>query len=959
MEKPTDFLPNQRGLIQALREDEIMQAGPGCFELMLAKDVKIGDLCYVTFCISDEEEQVNWSYLGQVFDTTDKTIGFHFADAHLLTGMEEEERYVELSVTDERNIYVIRRRPDDFPPPMLEENMLELCKVPEADGLGLYPEIEDRAELEGGEFVIVTTDLELQFQQHGDHPKAQWALPATAVRNEETGVLTVEVCSDLDIWSQGWTRPPPIVITPEVKLRYVKTSDRKLADALGDIPSLLNDCNAKLQAANKGYKERMVIKTGETRVPNKERWDYLYQTMLHMMQLTPKKWHAMRPTDPEKASKDEQEKFGPFFTQATNVLYSVGVQPPVIGNAPTNIKYITLMMDMVVAADGQETKEAQEAAKATVPDPGYKIIMQAMEAHAKEQKAEMAKVRDMITILTQQLALRDTTRPGVENWNPRIAEIIGDHDCAFNAMMVLADKAKNPGSEIRVSPAQARKARQIMLWEGKKLWVAEPVQFQTTFEEDSYDAFETRHLKPPNTKNWGGRPEMNMFIRHFEGLEFRMIVVPKDGSKPYVVKVKAPGMATKKVGFIIFVNNNHCDLGTVKVTMGEVQADGVNRLIFSPTEADRAESLLVAHVSEDRKESPIEKILLAHDVEKDPEKAKADFFRETAKRMAGQADGDAEWSTIEKEDRKHRLEKKKEKEKKEKEEKEKKENEEKEKKTREEQAKQQQLIAQQAQQAQAFQTQQAQAFQAQQARMLQAQQTQAQQAQQAQAMQAQQAQAMRAQEAQALQAQQAQAMRAQQAQALLPQQPAFQQPAWPPASSSYSQALTGFGPGQHMQPTHSHGQQPAAGGEFDLLLSGAPVCPGIVVFTKEPEDRVESMVRMVVPAAAQLVKAYAKRGNGTPGERCELHCLQTDVPTLQAVIQVLRTNGVRADVYKQAPPRRQNGGGIGGQAAVGMDAAILKAGVCRHYYYKQPCSRATCKFKCYGSQLPQFPLPPC
>ena len=171
-------------------------------------------------------------------------------------------------------------------------------------------------------------------------------------------------------------------------------------------------------------------------------------------------------------------------------------------------------------------------------------------------------------------------------------------------------------------------------------------------------------------------------------------------------------------------------------------------------------------------------------------------------------------------------------------------------------------------------------------------------------------------------------------------QPHHQAQAHQPAthsSQSYSQAAQA---GHH---TSAHnGQRPS--GEFDVYLSGTPIIPFAVIFTKEPVDRVKALLTSLVPALASGVKAVTHRGTGD-GERCELHCWQSEFAQASAIIPALKGKGVNISAWRALQPTT-GPSDLANTAAAGVDNAIIRAGVCRNYYYNQHCPHPSCRFKC-------------
>ena len=808
---------------------------------------------------------------------------------------------------------------DLLPPAMLESEMLELCKSDVVDDVPVYPEIEDRSKIKAGEFAIVTTTLVFEGPSQPSQSKTDYAVPAKASLVDEE--LFVTAC-DNELWSQGWRRPGPIKVTADVKLRGIRDGElddanTRLLDSYDDIENMISRCHSILLENNRGYKRAMQLNGGV----NDMRRDLLRETLRQMMGLTPNEWKDMRPAEVDKITKEELLGFHPFFDKAINVIGSDKIQAaPSIGNSDTNAKYVSLLMDMAASKYGPDPPQAAQGKEVRFEEPMTssqeiaelrKIILQQKEEHS----ADLKKIYGLLNTMSQQLNLRQKMASTGEHVQVRVMKCPTDHSCLFHALKIIADKLKNPNAAISVSDSQAKSARALMLYQAKLMWTHDRERWNTFFEKESYTQFYARHSKNPCTDNWGGSQEIALFAKEFEGLEIREVYA--DGkSAPAIRSPASECQVISKVAFVIW-NGGHYDIGAAKM-----EANAVNKVIFNPDEAARVQPLLLDHVA--GKGTMVNSAPQQSKPNPDPQQSKEDFLKQA--QMDLSYEGDVDWTVVETEDRRQRqARKKKEKEKKEKEEQEQKEKEAKEKKEKENEARQAAMIAQQELM---LRTAQEQTVRMQQA--LQGQQTQ---------------------QAPTLMAQQATSFTAQQQQqpAWIPQQQQHFQHHSPPAS--YAQVL--------QQARQLPIQPPAANGEFDIILGGSPVLPAVVIFTKETVPRVEAMMRKVAPAAASLVKSAVKRGEGTDGERCELHCLQKDIPNVQAAVGLLRSNGVRADIYKDQQQRRSGTGGLASQATTGMEEAIRRAGVCRQYYYRQTCTRGpSCKFKCYGSHLPQYPASP-
>ena len=135
--------------------------------------------------------------------------------------------------------------------------------------------------------------------------------------------------------------------------------------------------------------------------------------------------------------------------------------------------------------------------------------------------------------------------------------------------------------------------------------------------------------------------------------------------------------------------------------------------------------------------------------------------------------------------------------------------------------------------------------------------------------------------------------------------------------------------------------------------------PAVVIYTAEPEEKVRAVIMAVTPSVAPLIVSIVKRGKqGDPGERWELHCKQTDLDAVVNAVKPLKAKGLRVKPWLPPEQRRVGSSALANTSVVGHNNAIRAARVCKEYYFNLACSRGSnCKFKCYGSMMPQYPLP--
>ena len=890
--------------------------------------------------------------------------------------------------------------PEGFGDPMREKDLTSAC----ASDPDMFFTLDDHSDIGDEDFVYVT--IKLMSLTTSD--EEEWAVPAQVYKAAD-GHLFAKFCEG-EIWAI-YTRPDEVRLTPELTIRARAQWSREyygltipLDKAYDNLEMMMTRCHVRTLATNTAYRKSMTGKSDSS-----DRKNFLFSVLRKMLHLTPSEWQKSRPKDPETITDHDKAFFKTYFDQATE---EATFDSSKIGKPRTNMKYVTLMMDLAASKHGPDPPklddEDSDDNESGIGGQDTKLIKAFQTAITKalkpmtemlgKQQQEIAHLKGAIDILSARLALQPqhsaasplTVHPVLPKSKGHRMMMPKDGHCTFCCMQVLGDKSEDVDCAIRVSQDRALMARSTVLFFAQQLEKDNPVDFKSFFPDDAdCKAYHTRiWTDQTNTENWGGDAEVNMFLRKYPDLEIRLLKVGKKGKVESVIKCHAPDSTPTKFGFMVMLTHGHYDIGYV--TMGP---DGVSRLLVDSTEVDGAQNDIITHLEQPR---PVDGEIPSKGLSYD------EFVQQIAQSKKGEVDGDTDYITVARRDKKVRQQQKKQKDQ---EEREKKGKEVGQAKAAAKNTAQQASTAPQPQAQQQHSIPPSQTVPPQQAGLPAQAGTQQQTTQSVLSIgrgrgrgrtrqhQPQQPVLLQTQPQQ----QPSQPQQWYQPQPPLPQQQPSQPQQWyqpqPPLSQQpqpplQSQVLptqsrphvpVPFGqpsqPQQWYQPqfqlpqqlqpqpqpqvlpsqrSHRQGNSPTTGtrppGEYDIFLSGTPVVPFAVIFTGESVDRTTCMVTALAPTLAHLVSTVHQRGTGT-ASRCELHCKQTDLAQAVSIIQALKDKGVKGVAPYQ--PRTQPGpSDLSTTAGRGLEACILQTGVCRNFHYGLPCPHNPCKFKCYADAVP-------
>jgi hypothetical protein len=523
-----------------------------------------------------------------------------------------------------------------------------------------------------------------------------------------------------------------------------------------------------------------------------------------------------------------------------------------------------------------------------------------------------------------------------DGWTATRIKVDPDHNCGYNVLQALFDKATDPASVLNMSTKKAKEAKETILLEARRQWLADPKEFFNT-TLCKHDAYVARMVDKPRTENWCEAREMGFFTAANPTLEIRSVYKDPKGMVQVTSTMSKGDPPRAHVGFALFTEygeeSPHHDIGAIRV-----HGDNNNtelKYIFTAAEADRAQQLLCFYLTNEGKKVKKK----APNVVPMEKQSDEEYRAELAKMMKDADDGDDEegegWKTVANQNRKQIQRKKQEASNK------KKAEEEDKKKQTAENTRQAAIAARQLQAQELLLQQQQQ--------MVIAQQQATQQVAWAQPLQPPPAQWPAQQSTQWPTPAQAQP-RSQYTPSL-----SVHQPPPPPqqqqlSTPSVHQPLPQQSPTPVQQPAPARstwntggnristgwGKQPTAGGES--------VVPSVVVFGSGKKKDLKSLLHELSPIAAVAVTSIAERQGtfGTP--RMILHCKQQHLTLVQSLVPLLLEKGHRADTFDPNPPRKS-------QAAVnGVEQASTNAGICRQFAAQVHCPHAAagnCKFACW------------
>lgn len=812
-----------------------------------------------------------------------------------------------------------------MPPAMTLTQMDTLCLDVDMEGIAPWPEVEDREEIQTGEFFLVTVPL----QKEGEEEKHQWVLPAQATRLSD-GTLEMKVCLT-NVWGRfGLKAITSVKVDADLQIRHVIVEgpdNVKIKDLFdNDVSRVMDETATKLHTDNKFFKHALDVTFCpmlESETAKYPRWDLLKAAISPLMEITVAQWKKLRPKDyktKENITTAEKTSFVTNYLApahehlkareeaSENAEEKKAIGSVIKSDAKTNVWFMTLLVDLICKQDLPSDDDEPVVLEG---HPALQSILKAVNA----QNAAIDALKAHVSLMSTQLQLRDAVATtGVK---PMILRLDKDHDCTFKLMQAFADKIMDPKAIISMSNDSANIARSMVIFQAQRRWQDNEEGFRDFFEM-SFPEYDSLMRKPPSTENWGEYKENVLFCDEHPTLEIRTIVKGVDGK----ISVHTTDDSGNRVhvGFRIInemASKGHCDIGATKKNAGATA-----QYIFSQQEAKQAQQLLSNLLAETRSASldrpPANAYLSKEQVLKSIKESRE------AEKVDARQDG-AAWTTVANASK------------------------DKEKKKAKKKADEAEN-RQRAREADARKEQQLAEIQAQQAQLLQ---------QQQYLMQG-----RLPMQTQPPPQQQPPAMAQPQPQPSYGGQSNYQSPThnhpptqapgvntvqqwnagaapqqWPTVAQQqlWSQVAGSKQPQYH--PVTSGWPTGISQAQAGAQMNGEPVVPAVVVFNGIAPETLKAVLRQLDPAMATAVVSITQE-QGPKGSRAVLHCKASDAPQLQQVLPpLLRQRRLPADSYVARKSQ---------QAVQGMQAASFKAGVCHHFAMRTKCPfEGRCKFMCW------------
>jgi hypothetical protein len=341
------------------------------------------------------------------------------------------------------------------PGPMPAEELKQMCDITDGDDdVSVYPEVDDKKELKVGDIVFATAKL---IKANSDDT-ADYSLPGI-IEAGEGGPLVVRLLPT-KLWEQGWMEISTVSVEP-ASIRYISRTDELDDDQLisshyeDEIGDVVESCGDKL-LRNKSFRLWIggaVMKDG---APNPSfrltRWKFVRAVTEKMAtSLTINEWRAKGlNADAIERTSDEAKWFETEFlttvlSDTTSAMASdtekKKYQADVMPNAPTVMKYVAQMMDILTSDKGPSASPSESD-----PAPDIKDLV----AEVKDLKAIITNLVGTTNAIAAQLNIREivsgkdgssepAAKPTAKPAEPE-AEIIpvpGDaHECAYHVMGV-------------------------------------------------------------------------------------------------------------------------------------------------------------------------------------------------------------------------------------------------------------------------------------------------------------------------------------------------------------------------------------------------------------------------------------------------------------------------------------------------------------------------------------------
>ena len=501
--------------------------------------------------------------------------------------------------------------------PMLEEELLRMCAITDgAAGVSVYPEVEDKLELKVGDIVFATAEL----TKVDSDDKADYALPGTIEVGEDERLIVRLFPTKL--WEQGWTQVKIVNVGP-ARIRYVSRTDvidddnlisSHYADEIGEVVESCGETLLKNRTFSKWMGGPVTLKDGTANPSFKlNRWKFIRAIIEKMAtSLSINDWTTKGPSTDEIDKKSDEAKWleteflTPVLSEMTSTMASEEekkkYQADVYPKAPTVMKYVAQMMDILVSPKGPSSCLSDSD-----PAPDIKDLA----AEVTELKAMMKILVGTTNAIATQLKIREVVsqpaaKPAPKPLDPEgtIIDVPGDaHECAYHVMSVATRINDGTMSVVGVPPFvddAVDGAKLALLMQVKAAHEANADEFEVFMGIKAEEVYKQVLEAKQEEITWP--TEMHFTLHAVEHPEVELIIKALRHGKLSTTSTRKEGMPPARL--VVFANwrPGHFDLFGLKGPSGTV------KIAFTQTEAPAAGAAfdsLLAKLSSDRDREPM------------------------------------------------------------------------------------------------------------------------------------------------------------------------------------------------------------------------------------------------------------------------------------------------------------------------------------------------------------------
>ena len=479
--------------------------------------------------------------------------------------------------------------------------MLAITMVGDAEDQDqLYPGVDDSTELEEGAIVFATTMLTKPGE--GGETKS-FVLPGVISKIDE--VVTVRPLPT-KLWDQGWTEIESMLVTKDLPLWFCSVAKELDDDGLisdhneDEIGEVVESCGQKLLKLP-AFKQWMggAIKNLGFKL---ERWKFLRAVSERMATtLSIADWKKNRPdfsVEPaisqEKGRWFETEFINPVLSDKTSGMDTetekTKFKAEVTPNTPTTAKYLTLLMDIMVSADGPSPPLGRDGSPT-----GKTSELTSLTVQVKELKETVATLMGSINAIATHLQVRAATdgpkpdddvaviEPEPEPKTVIIA-VAGDaHECAYHVMSVakaINDGTTQPAGAPTFSDDAVDAARLALAVRAKKANEDDPKMFEATLGFSVEELYQQVISAKQDEKTWPG--EFHFVLHAAEHPEVELKIKTFREGKLATISTRQEGLPPAKLVMFTYWRPGHFDI------LG-IQGVGPVKLAFTAAEVAAAE----------------------------------------------------------------------------------------------------------------------------------------------------------------------------------------------------------------------------------------------------------------------------------------------------------------------------------------------------------------------------------